>query len=115
MICVWGAPVIFSVDGLAAYLSIPRLVDVYLNLLPRESDPLGDAEMAQDEGAIYTYEVDTLADLEVRDLIVDPDALVYDGTKRIKQTNLSSFFKIMNMIITKNINPWQHKTEDGMD
>ncbi|KAF5471875.1 hypothetical protein F2P56_008639 [Juglans regia] len=44
MISVQEAPVIYSADGLAEYLCIPKLRDAYLNMLPRESDPSGDAE-----------------------------------------------------------------------
>ncbi|XP_040994302.1 K(+) efflux antiporter 6-like [Juglans microcarpa x Juglans regia] len=66
---------------LATYLGIPRLLDAYPNLQPRESDPSGDADMSQDEGSVYTDEIDTLADHEVRELIVGPNAPVYDGTK----------------------------------
>ena len=114
-ISVRGAPVIFSADGLAAYLGIPRLLDAYPNLPVRESGPSGDAAQSQDEGLDYTDEIDTLVDHEVRDLIVGPDAPVYDGSKSIRQADLSSFFKIMNLIIANNIDPRQHKTEVGMD
>lgn len=114
-ITVREVPVVFSRDGLAEHLGIPRLPDAYPNVVPRESDPSVEAETAEEEASVYTDEVDTLADHEVRDLVVGPDAPPYDGTKSIKQADLSSFFKILNLIIANNIDPRQHKTEVGID
>ena len=37
-ITVRGVPVVFSRDGLAEHLGIPRLPDAYPNVVPRESD-----------------------------------------------------------------------------
>lgn len=70
----------------ANYLCISRQPNSYLNVVPRESS---DAEA--DEEEVTTNELDILIDHEIRDLIVSPDALIYDQTKSIKQTDLELY------------------------
>lgn len=70
--------------------------------------------MAEDESTNVDG-LDGLADHEVRQLVMAPDAPPCDGTKSIKQANLFGFFKIINIIIANNIDPRQHKTEVGMN
>lgn len=48
-IIVQGAPVIFLVDKLIEFLSIPSPRDAYPNMLPRESNPPSDLETTKDE------------------------------------------------------------------
>lgn len=95
-------------DILADYICIPRLLNEYPNVVPIESSK-------SIEDKVYTNELDTLDDPEVRDLIVGPNAPLYDGTKSIKQANMSPFFKIINLIITNNIDHHQHKMKGGMN
>lgn len=72
-------------------------LDTYPNVMPRESNPTSsDVEVTKDY---------TLTNHEVRDLIIDPNALLYNRMVNIKHADLSSFFKIMNLIITNYIEP----------
>lgn len=48
-------------------------------------------------------------------MIIGPDAPLHDGTKSIKQVDLSPYFKTINLIIASNIDSHQYKTEVGMD
>lgn len=103
-IIVRGAPITFSTDELAVYVGIPRLRDAYPNVMSREFDISNDAKNVAEEGSIFTYELNAIIDHEVMDLVVGSYAPLYDGMKSIKQIDLSSFFKIMNLIIANNIN-----------
>lgn len=78
-------------DILANYICSPNLPDAYSNVASRESAPTSSDAKAVEE-KVYAEELDTLVDNEVRDLTVDPDASLYDGTKSIKQAYLLSFF-----------------------
>lgn len=101
---VQDTPVTFSAGIPIDYRRIPRLLDVYSNMVPRDSSPASnDVEAVVED--IYTYELYTLADYEVRNLIVAPDAPMYDGTKSLIKANLSPFFKIIKWIIANDIDP----------
>lgn len=76
-------------------------------MLPRESTTDGD-QMTEDEG-FDTDGLNGLADHEVRQLFVGPNALPYNGTKSIKQAYLFTLFKIINLIIANNIDPRQQR------
>lgn len=84
-------------------------------MVPKKSDPLGDVETVKGEASVYIDVLDTLTNHVVRDMVVGPDALMYDGTNCIKQADLSYFFNIMNLIISNNIDPQHHKTEISMN
>lgn len=56
-----------------------------------------------------------LANHEVWYLVVGLDAPPHDGTKSIKHADLSSFLKIMKIVIANNIDHWLYKTEVSMD
>lgn len=103
-ILVWGALVTFLVDALANFIGILRLPTAYPNVVPRESTTAGYAKMAEDNGFDANGR-NGLADHEVRQLVVGSDVPPYDRTKRIKQDNLSGFFKILNIITSNNIDP----------
>lgn len=83
-ITIQGTRVTFSTNGLADYIGIPRLSDSYPNVMPRESSPSSDVNIAKDEGVIYTDELDTIANYDIRDFIFGPDVPLYDGTRSIK-------------------------------
>lgn len=83
--------------------------------MPKESIPASDGETTKDEGTNSMDEFHDLDDHEVRRLDMVSDAPLYDGTKSIKEFHLSSFFKIMNIIITKKIDMWLYKTEGNID
>ncbi|XP_042964739.1 uncharacterized protein LOC122298962 [Carya illinoinensis] len=98
------------VDAFVDFLGIPRLPTAYPNVVPRESTPAGNGETAEEKDVVITDKINGLADLEVHQSVVGPDAPIYDGSKSIKQVDLS-----MNIIIANNFDPRLYKTEVSMD
>ncbi|XP_035544683.1 uncharacterized protein LOC118348043 [Juglans regia] len=106
---VQGKLVRFSVDTVSNFLRIPRLPTAYLSVVSKESTYVGDGETTEDEDTDVVDGFDGLADHEIPQLVVGLDAPSYNEIKNIKQVDLSNFFKIMNIIITNNIDPQLHK------
>lgn len=109
-----GHTIIFSIDAVTNFLSIPKLPAVYPNVLSRESTTVVERETSEYESTYHVNEFNSLNDHEIYQLVVSLDSPPYDETKNIKLANLFGFFKIMNIIIDK-INPLLNKTEINMD
>lgn len=71
-------------------------------------------ETSEDKNTIANG-LDGLPSHEVRQLIVHPDAPLYDGMKSIRHVRLLDFFKMMYLIIASTIDSRQHKTEVSID
>lgn len=110
-----GTPVRFSADAIIDFLQIPQLPTTYPNVLPRQSTKQLMEETVDDEGTNLVDEFNDLVDHEGHQLVVGLYVFPYDGTKSIKETDLSGFLKIMNIIIANNTDLQLHKTEVSMD
>ena len=51
----------------------------------------------------------------MRQLVRDPSAPPYDGSKVFRQADCIGFFRMLNLIVGYNIDPKKHKTDFGID
>ena len=81
------------------------------------SSPLPDVQTAELDASSDDSESgdevpdDGLTDDQVRDLVRDPEAPPYDGSKVIRQADCIAFFRMLNLIVGYNIDPKKHKTD----
>ncbi|XP_041014764.1 cell wall protein DAN4-like isoform X2 [Juglans microcarpa x Juglans regia] len=98
-----------SADIISNFLGIPREIGAY----PAQQSAAGtDVRDAIEDEALAD---DGPTDDEICQLMHDDSAPPYDGSKVIRQVDCIAFFRMLNLIVSYNIDPRKHKTDFGIE
>ncbi|XP_042963774.1 uncharacterized protein LOC122297700 [Carya illinoinensis] len=121
---VRGVRITFSPRVIADFLGIQRVIGAYpastmaatpvastAQSLPTPNVGTNSLDDSEDEDPVD----DGLTNDEVRQLLLDPSTPLYDSSKVIRQADCTAFFRMLNLIVSTNIDPRKHKTDFGIE